>query len=100
MAYGFYDNAKQAPMAIPRDIVTGLVIVFSRFLPIIAPIAMAASLAAKKSSPFRLGTLRDDTFTFGMLLFGTIVIIEALLFLPVAAFGPLVEPWGPMPFGG
>jgi K+-transporting ATPase ATPase A chain len=35
-----------------------------------------------------------------MLLFGTMVVIEALLFLPVAALGPLVEPWGPMPFGG
>jgi hypothetical protein len=29
--------------------------------------------------------LRDDIFTFGCLLFGTIVIIGALLFLAVAA---------------
>src|SRR5262249_30930468 len=61
VAYGFYDNAKPAPMAIPRDIVTGLVIVFSRYLPIIAPIAMAASLGAKKSTPFGMGTRRDAT---------------------------------------
>ena len=47
--------------AIPWDIATGLVMLFSRYLPIIAPIAMAASLGAKKSSPFGLGTLRDDT---------------------------------------
>jgi K+-transporting ATPase ATPase A chain len=74
--------------------------IFSRYLPIIAPIAMAASLGAKKSSPFGLGTLRDDTTTFGFLLFGTIVIIGALLFLPVAALGPLAEHLGPIPFGG
>jgi K+-transporting ATPase ATPase A chain len=74
--------------------------IFSRYLPIIAPIAMAASLGAKKSSPFGLGTLRDDTATFGLLLLGTIVIIGALLFLPVAALGPLAEHFGPIPFGG
>jgi K+-transporting ATPase ATPase A chain len=74
--------------------------IFSRYLPIIAPIAMAASLGAKKSSPFGLGTLRDDTTTFGFLLLGTIVIIGALLFLPAAALGPLAEHLGPIPFGG
>jgi potassium-transporting ATPase potassium-binding subunit len=73
---------------------------FSRYLPIIAPIAMAASLGAKKSSPFGLGTLRDDTVTFGFLILGTIVIIGALLFLPAAALGPLAEHFGPIPFGG
>ena len=65
-----------------------------------APMAMAAFLGAKKSSPFGLGTLRDDTSTFAFLLVGTIVIIGALLFLPVAALGPLAEHWGPLPFGG
>jgi K+-transporting ATPase ATPase A chain len=54
----------------------------------------------KKSTPFGLGTLRDDTVTFGCLLFGTIVIVGALLFLPVAALGPLADHLGPIPFGG
>jgi K+-transporting ATPase ATPase A chain len=44
-------------MAIPWDIATGLVMLFSRYLPIVAPIAMAAYLGAKKASPFGLGTL-------------------------------------------
>jgi K+-transporting ATPase ATPase A chain len=35
-----------------------------------------------------------------MLLLGTIVIIGALLFLPVAALGPLADYLGPIPFGG
>jgi potassium-transporting ATPase potassium-binding subunit len=100
VAYGFYNNPNPAPMAISWDIATGLVIIISRFLPIIAPIALAASIGAKKSAPFGPGTLRDDTFTFGCLLFGTIAIIGALLFLPVAALGPLAEHLGPIPFGG
>ncbi len=73
---------------------------FARFLPIVAPVAMAASLGAKKSSPFGLGTLRDDTVTFGFLLLGTVIIIGALLFLPVAVLGPVAEHFGPIPFGG
>jgi K+-transporting ATPase ATPase A chain len=100
VTYGFYNNPNPAPEAIPWDIATGLVMLFSRLLPIVAPIAMAAFLGEKKASPFGLGTLRDDTFTFGFLLIGTILIIGALLFLPVAALGPLAEHLGPIPFGG
>jgi K+-transporting ATPase ATPase A chain len=100
VTYGFYNNPSPAPEAIPWDIAAGLVMLFSRFLPIVAPIALAAGLGAKKSSPFGPGTLRDDSLTFGFLLFGTIVVIGALLFLPVAALGPLAEHWGPFPFGG
>jgi potassium-transporting ATPase potassium-binding subunit len=80
--------------------VSALVIIISRFLPIIAPIALAASMGAKKPTPFTLGTMRDDTPTFGFLLLGTIMIIGALLFLPVAALGPMAEHLGPIPFGG
>jgi len=100
VTYGFWNNPNPAPEAIAWDIATGLVIIFSRFLPIIAPIAMAAFLGAKKSSPYGLGTLRDDTMTFWFLLLGTILIIGALLFLPVAALGPFAEHLGPIPFGG
>jgi K+-transporting ATPase ATPase A chain len=100
VVYGFASNSSPAPTAIPWDIAAGLVMLFSRYLPIIAPIAMAAFLGEKKSSPFGLGTLRDDGITFGLLLLGTILIIGALLFLPVAALGPLAEHLGPIPFGG
>jgi K+-transporting ATPase ATPase A chain len=100
VTYGFWNAANPAPSAMAFDIATGIVIVISRFLPIIAPMAMAASLGAKKSSPFGLGTLRDDSVTFGFLLMGTVLIIGALLFLPVAALGPVAEHLGPFPFGG
>jgi K+-transporting ATPase ATPase A chain len=98
--YGLNNNSSPAPEAVPWDIATGLVMLFSRYLPIIAPMAMAGFLGAKKSAPFGLGTLRDDTPTFGFLLLGTILIVGALLFLPVAALGPIAEHLGPFPFGG
>ncbi len=98
--YGLNSNPNPAPEAVPWDIGTGLVILFSRYLPIVAPIALAAFLGAKKPTPFSSGTMRDDTPTFAFLLLGTIVIIGALLFLPVAALGPLADHLGPIPFGG
>jgi K+-transporting ATPase ATPase A chain len=98
--YGFFHSAAANLNAIPWDIATGLVMLFSRLLPIIAPLAMAAYLGAKKESPAGLGTLRDDSSTFGFLLIGTILIVGALLFLPVGVLGPLAEHFGPFPFGG
>jgi K+-transporting ATPase ATPase A chain len=100
VVYGFANNASPSPTAMAWDIAAGLVMLFGRYLPIVAPIAMAASLGAKKSAPFGLGTLRTDTVTFAILLLGTILIVGALLFLPVAALGPLAEHLGPIPFGG
>jgi potassium-transporting ATPase potassium-binding subunit len=97
---GLVSNPNPSPTFPPWDIATALVMIFSRYLPIIAPIAMAASLGAKQPSPFGLGTLRDDTTTFGFLLLGTILVIGALLFFPAAALGPLAEHFGPIPFGG
>jgi K+-transporting ATPase ATPase A chain len=98
--YGLNNNPSAAPEAVPWDIAAAFVILLGRFLPILAPIAMAGFLGMKKTTPFGLGTLRDDTVTFGCLLVGTIAIVGALLFLPVAALGPVAEHLGPFPFGG
>ena len=100
---GFNDADKNpsapAPFAPHWDIATGLVMVLGRFIPIIAPIAFAASLAGKKLTPFTSGTLRTDTVTFGCVLLATILLVGALMFLPVAALGPVAEHFGPLPFG-
>jgi len=98
--FGFAASQSPAPESSAWDIASGLVMLFSRYLPIVAPIALAAGMSMKKAAPFTVGTMRDDTLTFGGLLLGTIVIIGALLFLPVAALGPLAEHFGPIPFGG
>jgi len=100
VTFGFANNPNPAPTAAAWDIVAGIVMAVSRFLPIVAPMAMAAFLGAKKSSPFGLGTLRSDSVTFGFLLFATIIIVGALLFLPIATLGPVAEHFGPIPFGG
>lgn len=98
--YGYYDNAAPAPYSPYWDIATGLVMLISRYIPIIAPLALAASLAAKKPTPFTAGTLRTDTATFGFLLLGTVLLLGALTFLPAAVLGPVAEHLGPIPFGG
>ncbi len=102
--YGFYDReanpSPPAPYSPHWDIATALVMLLGRFVPIIAPLALAASLARKKPTPFTSGTLRTDTLTFACVLLGTIVLVGALLFLPVAALGPVAELLGPLPFGG
>ncbi|MFO0809543.1 MAG: potassium-transporting ATPase subunit KdpA [Gemmataceae bacterium] len=93
--FGFNDPkanpSPPAPFAPHWDIATGLIMLVCRFVPIIAPIALAASLARKKPTPFTAGTLRTDTLTFAAVLLGTIVLVGALLFLPVAALGPIAE---------
>jgi potassium-transporting ATPase potassium-binding subunit len=97
--YGFADNSAPYPFAKHWDIACGLVMVISRFIPIIAPLAFAGSLALKKPTPFTSGTLRTDTLTFGFVLLGTVILVGALLFLPAAVLGPVAEHLGPMPFG-
>src|SRR5439155_22277127 len=82
------------------DLATGIIMLICRFVPIIAPLALAASLARKKPTPFTAGTLRTDTITFAFLLLGTILLVGALLFLPAAVLGPVAEHLGPLPFGG
>jgi K+-transporting ATPase ATPase A chain len=102
--WGFNDPAANPSPPAPEspywDIATGLVMLISRFVPIIAPIALAGSLAVKKPTPFTTGTMRTDNVTFGFVLLGTILLVGALLFLPAAVLGPVAEHLGPIPFGG
>ena len=73
------------------NISTGLVMLLSRFLPIIGPVAIAGLLARKKVVPASVGTLPTDTTTFGVMVLAVIVIIAALAFFPALALGPLAE---------
>jgi potassium-transporting ATPase potassium-binding subunit len=98
--YGFANNPNPAPYSPEWDIATGLVMLISRYVPIVAPIALAAGLAAKKPTPFTAGTMRTDTLTFGFVLLGTVALLGALTFLPAAVLGPVAEQLGPLPFGG
>ncbi|MEO6287966.1 MAG: potassium-transporting ATPase subunit KdpA [Dyadobacter sp.] len=73
------------------NISCGIVLILSRFLPIIGPVAIAGILASKKHIPESAGTLKTDTSTFGIMVFAVIVIITALSFFPALTLGPIAE---------
>jgi len=73
------------------NITCGIVMILSRFLPIIGPVAIAGILAKKKYIPESAGTLKTDTSTFGIMTFAVIVIVAALSFFPALALGPIAE---------
>ncbi|MBA4196986.1 MAG: potassium-transporting ATPase subunit KdpA [Chitinophaga sp.] len=72
----------------------GIVMLLSRFLPIIGPVAIAGILAKKKYVPESAGTLKTDTGTFGIMVFAVIFIIAALSFFPALSLGPIAEFFG------
>lgn len=73
------------------NISTGFILILSRYLPIIGPVAIAGILAGKKYIPESAGTLKTDTATFGIMVFAVIAIVAALAFFPALALGPIAE---------
>ncbi|MGB6439447.1 MAG: potassium-transporting ATPase subunit KdpA [Methyloceanibacter sp.] len=72
--------------------ITGAVAMFvGRFLMIVPTMAIAGSLAAKKSVPPSAGTFPTDGGLFVGLVVGVIAIIGGLTFFPALALGPIVE---------
>ena len=69
----------------------GIAMLFARYPLIIATLAVAGSLAAKKTVPAGLGTLPTHTPLFVVLLLGTVLLVGALTFVPALALGPIVE---------
>ncbi len=62
-----------------------------RYIPALAVLAMAGSLAEKKFIPASLGTLPTDRAPFVIWLLLVIVIVGALTFFPALALGPIAE---------
>jgi K+-transporting ATPase ATPase A chain len=73
------------------NILTGLAMLLGRYIPIIAPLALAGSLAAKQAAPETVGSLRADSGIFGFTLWSIVVILGLLMFMPVAVLGPIAE---------
>jgi K+-transporting ATPase ATPase A chain len=73
------------------NIATGLAMLLARYIPILAPLALAAALAAKRAAPETSGSLRADSATFGLTLWATVLILGLLMFMPVAVLGPIAE---------
>ncbi len=62
-----------------------------RYWLIVPVLAIAGSLARKKSVPATAGTLPTHGALFVVLLAGTVVLVGALTFFPALALGPIVE---------
>lgn len=73
------------------NVALAVVMLFGRYGIIIPVLAIAGSLAAKKTVPTTVGTLPTHTPLFVMLLIGTVVLVGALTFVPALALGPVVE---------
>ncbi|MCX7096592.1 MAG: potassium-transporting ATPase subunit KdpA [Methylococcales bacterium] len=73
------------------NILLGLVMLLARFGLILPILAIAGSLAEKKTVPVGPGTLPTHTPLFVALLIGVVLMVGALTFVPALALGPVVE---------
>ena len=73
------------------NILLGVIMLFTRFVPMAAILAIAGSLAAKRQVAVTEGTLRTDNLLFAGLLLGVILLVGALSFFPALALGPIAE---------
>jgi potassium-transporting ATPase potassium-binding subunit len=69
----------------------GLCMLFGRYWLAIPVLAVAGSLARKKTVPAGPGTLPTATPLFVGLLVGVVILVGALTFVPALALGPIVE---------
>ena len=70
---------------------TALGMLIGRFAVIVPALAIAGSLAAKKTAPPSAGTFPTDSGTFTVLLMAVVLIVGALTFFPALSLGPIVE---------
>ena len=73
------------------DLAGGVSMIFARFIPLLAALAVAGSLGDEADLPAGPGTFRTDTPTFIVLLIGVVVIVGALTFFPAMLLGPIVQ---------
>jgi len=73
------------------DLLGGASMLFARFVPLLAALAVAGSLSVKRVAPAGPGTFRTDTPTFTVLLIFVVVLVAALTFFPAVLLGPVVQ---------
>ncbi len=73
------------------DAALGLAMLLGRYFIIVPVLAIAGSLARKKSVPPGVGTLPTHTPLFVGFLIGVVVLVGALNYVPALALGPVVE---------
>jgi K+-transporting ATPase ATPase A chain len=73
------------------NVLLGICMFLARFPLIVAMLAMAGALAAKRHVPESAGTLPTHTPLFVTLLACVVIVVGALTFLPALALGPIAE---------
>ncbi|WP_243792749.1 potassium-transporting ATPase subunit KdpA [Saccharopolyspora gloriosae] len=73
------------------QVTLALAMLFGRFVPIMAVLMLAGTLARQRRVPATAGTLPTTGPLFAGLLTGTVVLVAALTFLPALALGPIAE---------
>ena len=73
------------------DSIGGVTMLVTRFLPMVAIMALAGALAQKKKVPESAGTLPTDSPLFAGFLVGVVIIVAGLTFFPALALGPIAE---------
>jgi K+-transporting ATPase ATPase A chain len=73
------------------NLTTALAMMMGRFGLAIPALALAGSFAMQQRRPATLGTLPAYTFTFGLLVVGTALIVGGLSYFPALALGPIIE---------
>ncbi|BAY24166.1 potassium-transporting ATPase subunit A [Calothrix sp. NIES-2100] len=84
-------GAKTTVTALWWNLSTCFSLLAGRYIPVIGLLLLADSLSRKQQVPFTAGTLRTDTGLFTGVTAGVILILGALTFFPVLAFGPIGE---------
>jgi K+-transporting ATPase ATPase A chain len=73
------------------NVAGGLIMLFGRYIPMLAMLAIGGALARQPEIPVSPGTLKTSSMTFTLYLVGFIIIVTGLLFLPVLAMGPFAQ---------
>jgi K+-transporting ATPase ATPase A chain len=69
----------------------GITMLTTRFVPMIAILALAGALAQKQKVPESAGTLPTTSPLFVGFLVGVVIIVGGLTFFPALALGPIAE---------
>ena len=69
----------------------GFAMLIGRYLTLLPMLAVAGSLAAKKTIPIGPGTMSTSTPLFACLLVAVVLVVGGLTFLPSLALGPIAE---------
>jgi len=76
------------------NLLLGIAMWFGRFAIIVAVLAMAGSLAAKRRLPAGPGSMPTTGPLFVVLLIGAVLLVGALTYVPALALGPVAEHLG------